>query len=98
MSVEIKTCPLCGRQLGTDVNEHHLIPRSFKGKETVTLHRICHDHIHHVISEREMLNQYNTVESLRDHPDVKSFIHWVRNKHPDFYIRIRDSKGRNRRR
>jgi hypothetical protein len=27
---------------GPSINEHHLIPKSKKGKDTVTLHTICH--------------------------------------------------------
>ena len=50
-------CPLCNRELGTEwIDEHHLIPKTFKGKETITLHRICHEKIHSTFSERELYN------------------------------------------
>ena len=46
-------CPLCQRQLipGPSVDKHHLVPNSKKGKETVTLHKICHSKLHSVFTE-----------------------------------------------
>lgn len=91
-------CQICDRKLGTDINEHHLVPKTFKGRDKITLHRLCHDQLHHSISERDMLKYYNTVERLREHEDISKFREWVKNKHPDFYIMIRDTKQRNRQR
>jgi 5-methylcytosine-specific restriction endonuclease McrA len=36
-------CPLCGRPLVADpsVDLHHLVPRTYKGRDTVPMHRIC---------------------------------------------------------
>ena len=72
----IGPCPICGREMlvGNSVNEHHLIPKTFKGKETVTLHKICHSKIHSVFTERELFNHFHTVERLRDHPEMEKFI------------------------
>ncbi len=79
-------CPLCHRPLvpGPSVNEHHLIPRRFKGREVVLLHTICHDKIHAVLPDRALRDQYNTIERLRAHPDLDRFIQWVRRKPPTF--------------
>lgn len=98
MTAETNTCPLCGRPFGSDINEHHLIPKTFKGKGTITLHRLCHNQIHHYISEREMEKYYHTVERLLEHENVQKFVNWVKNKDPDFYIMTRDTKARNRKR
>ena len=69
-------CPLCGRKLviGSSVNQHHLVPRSRNGKETVALHRICHAAIHAALSEKELERQYNTIEKLRNHPQLSRFV------------------------
>lgn len=96
--METKTCPICSRPLGNDVNEHHLIPRTFKGKDTITLHRICHDALHRLISEREMQHHYHTVERLLEHEGVLTFVAWVRKKDPDFYMSMEESKDRKRKR
>lgn len=79
-------CGLCGRPLiaGPSVEEHHLLPRSQGGKETVPLHRVCHRKIHAELSEKELARSYNTLDALRAHPDIAAFIHWVARKPPEF--------------
>ena len=69
------------------VDEHHLVPKTFGGKETFTLHRICHRKIHATFTERELLNYYNTFERLRDHTEIQKFVAWVKKK-----LRINDEK------
>ena len=81
-------CPLCGRALGTlNIDRHHLIPRTFKGKEQFPIHKICHRKIHSAFTERELLQHYHTWEALRAHADIRSFIDWVAKKPPGFYTR-----------
>ena len=89
--MELGDCPLCGRRLiaGSSVNQHHLVPRSRKGRETIALHRICHAAIHSALSEKDLERRYNTIERLREHPQLNRFIAWVRNKPPEFWVRTR---------
>lgn len=100
MLLQNKKCPICKRMLvdGPTINEHHLIPRTFKGKETITLHKVCHDKLHHTFTEREMVNYYHTIERLCEHDEIQKFIKWVANKDPEFYIKHKDTKRRNRKR
>jgi len=80
------SCPLCNRELGTkNVDEHHLVPKTFKGKVTVRLHKICHRKIHATFTERELLNTYNTIEALLGHETIQTFVKWVSKKDPGFY-------------
>ena len=83
---ELGDCPLCGRKLvgGSSVNQHHLIPRSRNGRDTVALHRICHAAIHATLSEKELERQYNTIERMREPPQLRRFIVWLRRKPPKF--------------
>jgi hypothetical protein len=83
----MEVCPLCGRELipGPSVNEHHMIPRSHRGRETTRMHRICHNKIHAVFSERELAQYYHTVERLLESDEIRKFVVWVRRKHPTFY-------------
>ena len=82
------SCPLCGRLLGTvNIDRHHLVPRTFKGKEQFPIHKICHRKIHSAFTERELLQAYHTWEALRGHDEMRSFIDWVANKPPGFYTR-----------
>lgn len=79
-------CPLCLRELGTiNVDSHHLIPKAFKGKELVDLHKICHRKIHATFSERELLHYYHTIDRLLESEHIQKFVKWVAKKHPSFY-------------
>lgn len=80
--------------------EHHLIPRTFKGKETITLHKICHRQIHVLFSERELLKEFHTIDKLLTNEGIQNFVKWVSNKAPDFCVSGKDSvkrKGKRRR-
>jgi len=81
-------CPLCDRPLGQKSEKHHVIPKSKGGKETVSVHPICHRKIHKVFSRRELVH-LKTIAALKMHPDIQAFIRWLANKPPDFYRRTR---------
>jgi len=84
LGAETSPCPLCGRVMvmGESLNEHHLIPRAHGGTEKFFLHRICHSKIHSVLSERELAESFATFEKLQQHPEIASFILWVRKQPP----------------
>ncbi len=69
---------------GPSVNLHHLVPRRFKGRDAVSVHRVCHDKIHAVLSDRELRDTYNSMAALRDHPEIAAFRQWVARKPPTF--------------
>lgn len=92
-------CGLCGRPLGdVRIEQHHLIPKTFKGKDTVPIHKICHQKIHATFAERELLHYYHTFERLLEHEQIQKFVRWVQKKSPDFYDKNDDTKARNRKR
>jgi hypothetical protein len=91
-------CPICDRPLDENFNEHHLIPRTFKGTEVVNVHRICHNQLHALWSEREMLNYYHTVERMLSDERLQKFVAWVKKKPIDFYQKTKDSNERKKRR
>lgn len=80
-------CPLCGRPLldGPSVDLHHWRPKSEGGRVAEPLHRICHQKIHTVFSERELAEVYFHPEVLRRDPEIQKFINWVR-RMPSEYI------------
>ena len=81
-------CPLCGRVLGTtQIDRHHLVPKTFKGKEQFPIHKICHRKIHSVFTEKELLKQFHTWDALKANPEISAFIAWVAKKEPGFYSR-----------
>lgn len=85
---DIPVCELCNRPLGEKTEKHHIVPKSKGGKETVEIHPICHRKIHKVFSRTELAN-LGTISALKDNPDIKKFIKWLKNKPPDFYRRTR---------
>lgn len=85
-------CPICDRSIPTSQKDaHHLIPRSKGGKSTEFLHKICHKQIHALFNEKELAKIFNTAESLKGHPDMQIFIHWVKSKPDTFYERVTKS-------
>lgn len=83
----MERCPLCGRELtdGPSVNEHHLVPRSYRGRETIRMHRICHNKIHAVFTEQELARHYHTVDRILENEEIRKFVAWVRKKDAAYY-------------
>ena len=86
-TTEVQTCPLCERPLAEPMNKDHLIPmsRGGKGTPTVMMHKICHNKIHAVLTEKELMRYYHTIERLQAQEEIAKFIKWVSKKPPEFY-------------
>lgn len=91
-------CPLCTRELGNVWDDHHLIPKTFKGTETVRIHKICHNKIHSVFTERELEKYYHTMDRLLENEDIRNFVEWVSKKDPNFYQKTKDTNVRRKKR
>ena len=89
---ETDICKLCGRQLAMPFDEHHVVPKSKGGSETVYLHRICHSKIHSVFTLTELRNHYNKIDKIKEHLEIEKFIEWISGKPPSFYKRTKTSK------
>jgi hypothetical protein len=90
-------CPLCGRALGSiNIDRHHLVPKTYRGREQFPIHKICHRKIHSVFTERELMRTYHTWESLRGHDDIRAFIDWVANKPAGFYTATATANSKKR--
>ena len=94
------TCPLCERLIPpSQRDEHHLVPKSKGGRQTQFLHRVCHRQVHALLTETELARQYATVDALLQHPELQTFVAWVKTKPDDFFVRTRKStRVRKRRR
>jgi hypothetical protein len=80
-------CPICNRDLGIHFDEHHLTPKEEGGTfgPTVFIHKICHQKIHSLFTNKQLANTYNSVEALLSHPDMIKFVRWVSKKDPNYY-------------
>ena len=91
-------CPLCERPIPrSEQDAHHLVPKSKGGRHTEYLHRICHKQIHALLTETELARSHHTVEALLAHPDIATFVAWVRGKPPEFRGRAFKSERLRRR-
>ncbi|UFS56652.1 HNH endonuclease [Comamonadaceae bacterium M7527] len=86
-------CVLCDRPIPPGLKDaHHLVPKSRGGVATVLMHRICHKHIHAVLTETELARHYATVAALQAHPVVATFVQWVKDKPIDFNPPVRRNR------
>jgi len=99
---DLNTCRLCGRRV-SGLTTHHLIPktrhrnkrnrRMFDREDvrtrTIEVCRPCHKNIHAVLDNKALEREYNTLEALRSHPDIRRFSDWVATKPADAHVTVR---------
>jgi hypothetical protein len=93
-------CPICNRDMikGRTINEHHLIPKCEKGKDTITLHVICHSKIHSIWTENELRDYYNTIERILSDNSINDFKKWIKNKEPEYVNSNKSSNNKKNKR
>ena len=86
-------CALCEREQ-VKLTRHHLIPKvTHRKKRTQKQHarvamlesiawvcRPCHSQIHLVLSNKQMSEQYHSVEALKSVPEISKFIEWIKKR------------------
>lgn len=85
-------CELCRRPVGR-LTRHHLIPRSRhrkkRARRTFTWEQMqrvallcsaCHHQIHKTFTEKDLEQEYNTIENLRTQPEIDRFVRWIEDK------------------
>lgn len=84
------TCKLCQRS-EMALTRHHVIPQEVhhrakkkdpKAEVNVVemICRPCHSQIHNIFTNKELSRVFNTIEKLAEHPEIKRFVEWIRNK------------------
>jgi hypothetical protein len=84
----IGTCQLCEREK-LYLTKHHLIPRGrhnkkvkrdYEGEEksTVPMCKSCQNQINSLFTNKQLEREFNTIEKLKLHEDVKKWIIWIR--------------------
>ncbi|MCJ2186124.1 HNH endonuclease [Novosphingobium beihaiensis] len=86
------TCWLCARPLGRWIEWHHPVPKSRGGRDTVPLHPICHRTIHANLTNAQLARMPVRAEALLECEEIRRFVMWVSNKHPDFHAPTRRMK------
>ncbi|MBI5669643.1 MAG: HNH endonuclease [Chloroflexi bacterium] len=86
------TCALCERAV-RQVSKHHIVPKSEGGRDTIDLCAACHKTLHSFFTNETLANELNTLEALRQDPDVARYLMWVR-KQRDSRIMVRSKRER----
>ena len=99
---------MCKRETPIKLAEnHHLIPRGIakrnkyvdlpqleKGKEAVSVSCTCGDQLHQLFTDKELAENYNTLEKLLANEKVQNWIKWIQKKQDDFNICMKTKKER----
>jgi len=88
-------CPLCGRT--ARLTDHHLVPRTRKGKETVPICEGCHRAVHAFFSNKELETRYNTVDALMADVGFAKQIRWIAHQDPKKRIKVKMRRDQRRR-
>ena len=100
-------CQLCNRPM-VALTRHHLIPRARHNKKRnrrlfdrqdvrtriLWICRPCHNHIHDVLTEKQMEAEYYSRDRLIAHPDIRRFVDWIGNRPAEFRPGRRNTKRR----
>lgn len=89
---ETCTCALCEREV-RQVSRHHIVPKSEGGRDTVGLCAACHKTLHSFFTNETLANELNTLDALRQDPDVARYLAWVQ-KQRDSRIVVRSKRER----
>ena len=98
-------CLLCNREIPVGhLSRHHLLPeyKRYKRKmrernlknNTIDLHLICHRKIHSLFTNKKLTLEYNCIDIIKSHKDIKKFIKWIRTKPNDFIDTFKESNKR----
>jgi hypothetical protein len=88
------TCELCEREV-EKITVHHLIPKQKKGHHgpKIRICSACHRQIHNLFDNTRLAQELNSVEKLRNEPQMQKFITWVRKQNPHKRVKVHPHKG-----
>lgn len=92
----IEPCPLCERP-NLHPSDHHLVPRSRGGKQTLAICRDCHHAVHAVLTNKELEEKYHSVAELLAHPQLARMITFIGKQDPGGRVRVRRTRTRSKR-
>lgn len=92
------TCELCEREVH-GLTVHHLIPRQkVKQKKaeagpTVNICSVCHRQIHALFDNKRLAQELNSLEKLKNEPQMQKFLSWVRKQKPHKRLQVHRKKA-----
>lgn len=91
-------CKLCEREVGR-LTVHHLVPRQRTKRKkqspgpTVEICAACHGQIHATFDNKRLAEEFNTIEKLKNEPQMEKFLSWVRKQKADRRIQVRRQRS-----
>ena len=88
-------CELCFRE-SEKFTVHHLVPRSRGGKfgPKATLCLTCHRTLHALFSEATLAKELESLDRIRTHPEMDSYLKWVKKQKGPANFRVRRANNR----
>ena len=92
------TCELCEREVRS-LTVHHLIPRQkVKQKKaeagpTINICSACHRQIHALFDNKRLAHELNSLEKLKNEPEMQKFLSWVRKQKPHKRLQVHRKKA-----
>jgi len=91
-TTENTICAICGRSTPPHYQEkHHLVPKSKDGKESILVCCNCGDTLHQLFDNNVLKLELDTLQAIREHPQIQTWIKWVRKK-KDFSVCFKEKK------
>ncbi|MBD0346220.1 MAG: HNH endonuclease [Coleofasciculus sp. Co-bin14] len=91
-------CELCEREVYR-LTVHHLIPKQkVKQKKaepgpTVAICSPCHRQIHSLFDNKRLAKELNSIEKLKNEPQMQKFLSWVKKQKPDKRVQVHQKKA-----
>ncbi|OCR01329.1 hypothetical protein BCD67_12540 [Oscillatoriales cyanobacterium USR001] len=86
-------CELCDREMKR-LTIHHLIPQQYiKRKKlaigpTANICSACHKQIHALFDNKRLAEELNTLEQLKNEPQMQKFLAWVSKQTPSKQVKV----------
>ena len=79
MAEDAEPCALCGRYGDRlPMERHHLVPEHRDESPVAVVCSPCHDQLHALFTNDELIETYHTVETLRAADRMQSYLDWIR--------------------
>ena len=94
-SEEPQSCELCLRE-AQQYTVHHLVPRAEGGKfgPRTRLCATCHRQLHAMFTEATLAKEFNSLDSIRNHPEMRGYLRWARKQKDGASFRVRRANDR----
>ncbi|WP_341733028.1 HNH endonuclease [Microcoleus sp. EPA2] len=91
-------CELCDREMEA-LTAHHLIPKQNTKRKnadpspTIDICSACHRQIHSLFDNKHLAQELNSLEKLKNDPQLQRFISWAKKQKTDKRIQVRGKKA-----